>query len=132
MTNTINTLQRITPYLFALALVGVVFLAFGETRVRATDASVIPAVIATTSTNTITTSQQLVFATSTCGSRIVSTGASAVMIGFSDRQGFLPTGVVGHLQGASTTVAYDAGLYGCGAMRIYSYASQLVTVSETR
>ena len=54
------------------------------------------------------------------------------MLTFSDNQGKVPSGVYGHLQAASTTVAYDGGQYGCGAVRIYSFTSQAITVSESR
>lgn len=91
------------------------------------------ATIATTSNPTVGTSPASpVVATSTCTSRIISTLASPIMIGFSDVQGFVPTALIGHPQAASTTVAYDSGLYGCGAVRIYSFAASTITVSETR
>lgn len=54
------------------------------------------------------------------------------MLTFSDYAGQTPTGLYGHLQAASTTVAYDSGLYGCGLMKVYSFATQQITVSETR
>lgn len=91
-----------------------------------------PAQVATTSRAAVTNSASLLFATSSCASRIISTGASAVMLGFSDAQGFAPTGELGLVQLASTTVAYDSGLYGCDAVRIFSYAAQTVTVTESR
>jgi hypothetical protein len=44
----------------------------------------------------------------------------------------VPTALIGHLQAASTTVSYDSGIYGCNAVRIYSFASSIITVSESR
>ena len=90
--------------------------------------------VATTSQFAITTSQQILFATSTCDSRIISTRAQPVMLSFSDVQGFVPTAVLGHQQAASTTVVYDASVYGCNAVRVISAtpSGDTVTASETR
>jgi len=43
-----------------------------------------------------------------------------------------PTEVVGHLQAASTTAMYDAGLYGCGAWKVHASASTTLLISEFR
>lgn len=79
-----------------------------------------------------------VFAENTaCKSRVITTsGLSAIMISFDD----IPaagnvgsttvSGTVGHWQAASTTVAYDSGIYGCGVWNVYGYASSTITVSE--
>lgn len=89
--------------------------------------------VATTSQPTVGTTAISVFATSTsCNARIISTYASPVMITFSDFKGETPTGVFGFLQAASTTQAYDSGIYGCGLLKIYSFTSQTITVTETR
>jgi hypothetical protein len=109
------------------------FLLLGSASVSASAPSGLPATIATSSNPTVTTSAALVFATSTaCASRVITTYASPVMITFTDRIGQTPTGTFGHLQPASSTVAYDSGLYGCGAVKIYSFATQAITVSEGR
>lgn len=71
-----------------------------------------------------------------CKARVVSTtGLSAVMLVFgdpgnNDLSSTTLSGAVGHWQGASTTVAYDSGIYGCGRWSAYSYATQTITVSE--
>lgn len=72
-----------------------------------------------------------------CEARIVTTtGNSAIMINFGEPStpGNLSStsvsGTAGHWQAASTTVAYDAELYGCGLWTAYGYASTSVTVSE--
>lgn len=128
-----NTLQRITPYLFTLALAGILVFAYSDRTAHATDATTNPANVATSSNPTVTTTAGTVFATSTaCTSRVISTSAQPIMITFSDNQGKIPTGSFGHLQAASTTVAYDAGLYGCGRLQVYSFATQLITVTELR
>jgi len=41
-----------------------------------------------------------------------------------------PTATVGHFQTASTTVAYDSGLYGCGAWKAYADASTTLLIAE--
>lgn len=89
----------------------------------------LPATIFTVVNPTASTTAGIVMASSTCAARIVSTGVSAVNISFNDT---LPTGTLGVLQAASTTVAYDSGQYGCGTVRIFSYVSQLVTVIDSR
>lgn len=75
----------------------------------------------------------LAIATSTCSARVISTsGTSGIMITFSDYAFQTPTAIFGNWQGASTTVVYDAALYGCGAVRIFSFATQQVTVTDVR
>jgi hypothetical protein len=72
-----------------------------------------------------------------CKSRVITTrGTSAVMIAFDD----IPaagnvgstsvSGTIGHLQLASTTVAYDGELYGCSKWYGWGFASSTITVSE--
>lgn len=73
-----------------------------------------------------------------CKARIVTTTGSAIMLNFgepgADRAGNISSttvsGSVGHWQSASTTVAYDSGLYGCGQWTAFSYASQTISLSE--
>lgn len=91
-----------------------------------------PSNIATTSNPAVGTTAAVLFATSTCSTRIITTYASPVMLTFSDRINQTPTGTFGHLQAASTTKEYDASLYGCGLFKAYSFTAQSITVSETR
>lgn len=74
-----------------------------------------------------------------CKSRVVSTwGGSAIMINFGDPaadrvnniSSTTVSGSIGHWQAASTTVAYDGAIYGCGRWSAYAYATQTLTVSE--
>lgn len=88
--------------------------------------------VATTSQSAVSTSAITLFATSSCASRIIQTAASPIMLTFSDKQGTTPTGSLGFIQAASTTVVYDGGLYGCGRVQAYSVAAQTITISETR
>lgn len=71
-------------------------------------------------------------ATSSCAATIVQTGASALMLQFSDRKGSTLTGQNGTaLQAASSTEVYDSGQYGCGRIRAYSYVAQPITITQT-
>ena len=123
----------VTGLLFAAAFGLAALILFGIPQAQASAPSGLPATVATSSNPTVTTTASLVIATSTaCSARIVTTVASPIMLTFSDNQGKVPTGTYGHLQPASTTVAYDSGQYGCGAVRIYSFVSSAITVTETR
>lgn len=66
-----------------------------------------------------------------CTSRIISTVSQPIMLSFDPN--ITPTATRGHLQAASTTEMYDAGLYGCGAVTVYGHnASTTITSSELR
>lgn len=91
----------------------------------------IPATVTAMNSYTVTTSALQIAATSTCSARIVSTTASPIMLGFTAKAGTTTTATVGLLQAASTTVAYDSGIYGCNQLSAYSFASGLVTVVES-
>jgi hypothetical protein len=69
----------------------------------------------------------------TCAARVISTSGSAIMISFGSQSSTTLSQTVGHWQPASTTVAYDGGLYGCGYMSIRGVnASSTITITETR
>jgi hypothetical protein len=89
--------------------------------------------LATSSIMSVATTATQLFATSTCSARIISTAGKAIMLTFSDYANQSPLSTFGHIQPASTTVAYDSGLYGCGLVKAYSFdnATQ-VTVSDVR
>lgn len=129
-----NTLHKSLLYLSgAILTIAIAYLLYTAPFMAGASApSGIPATVATTSPALVNTSASTVFATSTCASRTISTVASPIMITFSDVQGSVPTGTFGHLQAASTTVAYDSGLYGCGALKVYSFVSSTITVMESR
>jgi len=80
-----------------------------------------------------------------CKSRVITTpGTSGIMLSFDDISfpvagTTTPSGVVGsttigaslgHYQAPSTTVAYDAGIYGCGVWNGWAWASTTITTSE--
>ena len=71
-------------------------------------------------------------ATPYCNNRVVTTQGTEIKVLFGDATGLTATSVsatVGHLQAASTTVSYDAALYGCGKMVGRASASTTVTIS---
>lgn len=121
-------------YVIVVALVLAIAYLMGTQvkQVYAGAPSGLPASVATTTNVTVTTTAGPIFATSTCAARVVTTSAQPIMMTFSDYSGQTPTGSFGHLQAASTTVVYDSGQYGCGLYKIYSFGTQLITVSETR
>lgn len=90
--------------------------------------------VATSSAQTIGTTANTIFATSTnCTSRVITTTSKAVMLTFSNSSGQTPTGALGHLQLASTTVSYEANLYGCDAVKAYGFdSSSNITTTELR
>lgn len=83
-----------------------------------------------------------------CSARIVSTDGNAILLAFegtttyagSGNSGYgissttVTSGREGHVQAASTTVVYDAALYGCGAVTAVTATAGagVVTVTELR
>lgn len=87
--------------------------------------------ISTTTIFTADTTARQIFATSTCNSRVVSTGGQGgVMLTFKDRH--TPTSRFGVYQPASTTKEYYNSEYGCGLVRVYASPANLMTVQETQ
>lgn len=67
-----------------------------------------------------------------CAARVISTTGQPIMISFAALSSTTLSQVVGHQQPASTTVAYDGGLYGCGYMTIRGLnSSTTITLTET-
>lgn len=92
------------------------------------------AFVASSTVRNLTTSPSLLMATSSsnCSARIITTASSTVFLTFSDRYTQPVSSSNGHIQLASTTVAYDSGIYGCDAINVISLGIQTVTVTETR
>lgn len=96
------------------------------------------ALVATSSTITVGpgNATRIFYDTPFCDARVISTVGQPIMLTFSATSStstLVPSATVGHEQLASTTVAYDSGLYGCGAFSAYGYgASSTITVSESR
>ncbi len=101
---------------------------------RASAPSGLQTTVATSTAYVISTTAKTIFATSTnCSSRIITTTTNPIMLTFSDNQGKVPTATYGHLQSASTTIAYDSGIYGCNAYKAYGFdTSSNLTLTETR
>ena len=124
-----------------MTLVLATVVAFSVIRVAPVFASApsgLPSTVATTSQILVGPGvgmEKILFATSTnCASRIISSVVSPLMLQFTLAFGSttLPNGTSGHLQAASTTIAYDSGLYGCNAVVAYAFSSTTISISETR
>lgn len=95
--------------------------------------------VATTSTiavgpnvNTVPTS---LFGTTQCSSRVISTASENIYLSFAS-VGSTTISVSGYpklgfVQLASTTVAYDSGIYGCGLVSARAVATATITIMET-
>lgn len=125
-----NFLQIVTGTLAVVFLVLVVTYFSSNNNALGSAPTGLSATIATSTNPTVGTTALTVFATSSCAARIITTVASPIMITFSDA--FTPTATYGHLQAASTTVVYDSGQYGCGSVKVYSFVSSAISVSESR
>ena len=89
----------------------------------------LPAIVASsTLAYPVGTSATILFATSTCSARVITTREAAISLAFNGALGQTPTAIAGHVQLASTTVAYDSGQYGCGAWRVISATGAATTV----
>lgn len=79
------------------------------------------AYLATSTSITVgtTTSVQAFSSRVMCASRIISTKANAIMVGF----GTTSTATNGFWQAASTTQVYPSNQFGCGAVNIYGLVS---------
>lgn len=92
-------------------------------------------------TTTATGPQQIkkIFsATTNCKARVISTRETALMVVFGAtttlNAGDIGTSsvsaTIGHVQAASTTVAYDGGIYGCGEWWAFGFSSTTITTSS--
>lgn len=122
-----------------LVLAALLLLAFGGvfyvlgSEARTTGASAYPGgetVIATTTNLSMAAvTPLLMIATSSgCTARTIGTGSSAIQLSFGSTTP--PTGLVGFPQAASTTVTYDSGQFGCGAVYGFSFIAQTVKVQD--
>lgn len=121
--------------ILALALISAVITVFVMPVAKTFGAAPLGVVSQIATSSTISVGPQVattIFTnTYSCTSRVISTVSQPIMISFSSD--ITPTGVTGHLQAASTTIAYDSGIYGCGQVSVYGYgASTTITKSEFR
>lgn len=130
-----NTLTKTLVSVVAIAAIAVIAV-FGQVAFTAFGAapSGLPATVGTSTTrHLVAATPTLVFPTSTnCAARVITTASSSVQISFSDVQSLVPSETAGHIQTGSSTVAYDSGIYGCNAVRIYSWTAQKITIQESR
>lgn len=128
----INLEAKIAGTLIGLAILAVFAFAALHTAKAVGIASPPQTHIATSSTAIVgPQSVTTVFSAKTglnCAARVITTAAGPIMLSFS--ADITPTGSIGHVQAASTTVAYDPSVYGCGAVKAYGYASTTITKSE--
>ena len=97
----------------------------------------LPAKVASTSVIAVGASNNgiLLFPQSNyCSSRVITTKERALLLVF-DNNSVQASSTLnsrfGHLQGASTTVNYDSGVYGCGAVYAFGFdATTSITTSE--
>mgnify|MGYP001612020141 FL=1 len=114
-------------------------------RVLGGAANGLPAVIATSSQPTVGTTAVALWSAGNsngnCSSRVISTQGKAIMLSFGDRPNYpagnrattTVSGTLGFLQAASTTVTYDASVYGCGSVSAYGFdSSTTITIAEFR
>lgn len=128
MTNTFNRIISITIILGMIVLTAMFLTqkAFGSAP-SGLQASVATSTLA----YPVGTSQTILFATSTCASRVITTRDVPVSLSFNESVGQVPTATSGHVQLASTTVVYDSGQYGCGTVRVVSTTVGATTVHVT-
>ena len=137
------TLKRTGVYfiaLFALGFFAALWVLSIAQKVDAGAPSGLPAsqAVATTTTVGPANNDTLIFAATTrCNSRIVRTQGQEIILLFDEpTNGDLASStnsfVAGFVQLASTTVAYDSGIYGCGRLTGYASASTSITAAEFR
>lgn len=125
----ITTFNRIITLAIIVGMIVLTSLFLTQKSFGSAPSGLAGTVATSTLTYAIGTSANVAFATSTCAARIITTTTGAVMLTFTDGQ--TPTAVTGHLQLASTTVAYDGGQYGCGEVNVISATGATSNISLT-
>jgi hypothetical protein len=144
---TVNIRFRTIVIGLILLLVGLMCLSFFQQTPQEASASRLPfANVASSSVSAVvgTTSVVVLFNTNNkCSARIISTVGAPIMLSFStstaDALRNQPNATYGIEQLASTTVAYDSALYGCGVVTAFGYplgasggGSSTITLLETK
>ena|SRR3990167_3975518 len=128
----INKLEKVGLVLLGVALMGLLtWWAFSILPVFGSAPSGLPASNASSSpiavaAGTVTTP---VATSTTCAARVVATASTTIMVQVG---GDGPTASAGYFQAASTTVIYDGGIYGCGALKVFPFSTGAITVMETQ
>ena len=136
-----TTVQDIIKSLTALTILAIVMMTI-YAYIPAQDSlgSSFTGSAATLSTATTTTvgpqANTTIFSkTTSCTSRIITTNFTAIFFTTGDVTGFGSTTLAngnGLTQAASTTVAYDSGIYGCGRWTAEAVASTSITIVENQ
>ncbi len=135
------SLVQLSPFALVLAILLVICANFPSTpRAFGSAESGLQSTLSTTTQYSVgSTSVVAIYqARANCAARIITTVQSPIMISFDALSSTTVSATVGHLQAASTTVAYDGGIYGCGLWSVYGYQansaapSTTITISETR
>lgn len=138
MKNYIKEGAFIATLLVGFAIVST-FFTYAHVAAAATPAGY-PAQVATSSTLAVGPQNNVyAFGTTTresaysCAARVITTDFQPIRISFASLSSTTLTTSVGMYQPASTTVAYDASLYGCGYMTIRGLnASTTLTIMQTQ
>ena len=129
-------------------LIGISFIAFAiiftlnsPQQIKAEATSGLPATLATSSprqVGTSTTPTILAQGNNVCTSRVISTTNQPIMLSFGfayDQNGVYGSTTLSQNQGifqaASSTIAYDSGLYGCGTTSAISVVSNANIATST-
>lgn len=132
------SLKYLIPLLATMFLTVSALMLYGTLPVSASAPSGLPASVRL-ATTTIVGPQQTkkVFSNNgSCASRIIRTQATEIYLTYSDPNGgdvasTTLSAVVGDFIAASTSKAFDGGIYGCGDWYIEATASTTITVYET-
>ncbi len=126
--------NKILLALAGAVIVALSFLIFWDNK-EVAEARQWPGYIATFATSTPSQSVtaatvELLFASSSCSSRVIGTRTGEIRLTFRDTGADRPTGQAGFSQAASSTVVYDAETFGCGAVYVYPFVTETLSVME--
>lgn len=132
-------MKTVTIALSSLLLLAVaaLFVVFQSKEVSGGAFTGSAAVISTATTTTVgpDTNVTIFSKKTSCTSRIITTNYGAIRFTTGDVTGFGSTTLAngnGMVQAASTTVAYDSGLYGCGLWTAEALATTTITIVENQ
>ncbi len=125
-------MKKIAQYAIAALIVGAALLFVYEhsaQRLGSTIASAVPQVATTSQMVVGPSNANTIFPrAANCTGRAITTAGQPVMLSFSSN--LTPSATAGHFQATSTTVFYNNGDYGCGAVTAYGLVgSTTITVT---
>lgn len=134
-----NVIKKSILVLALIGLIGVIVSFYFVNIATGSAPSGLPAIlkIATTTVVGPQSNTELFPANPMCASRVISTVNQEITLIFADPSNgdvssTTLSSIVGHVQSASTTNAYDSGIYGCGRMFGHASASTTITIAEFR